>query len=106
MSRTTCLARVLVGAGGDTSPGSPGRASRATRACARPQSVDGRPLTGSVPGVVGLYLAAGNGPWGISCGPATARLAVDAILAGSDEPVPPDLRVVRMAAATRTGWPW
>jgi glycine/D-amino acid oxidase-like deaminating enzyme len=78
----------------------------ASRACARPQSTDGRPLIGSVPGVAGLYLAAGNGPWGISCGPATARLAVDAILAGDDEQVPPELRVERMGAAPRTAWPW
>ncbi len=100
------LAPILIRRGARFLPALGKATITATRACARPQSVDGRPLTGSVPGISGLYLAAGHGPWGISCGPATARLAVDAILAGSDEPVPPDLRVVRMAAATRTGWPW
>jgi glycine/D-amino acid oxidase-like deaminating enzyme len=70
-----------------------------TRACARPQSLDGRPLTGHLPGVEGLVLAAGHGPWGISCGPATARMAVAALLAGSDDPVPQALRAARFADA-------
>ena len=39
------------------------------RACARPQSFDGRPLVGEVPGQEGLWTAAGHGPWGISAGP-------------------------------------
>jgi len=63
------------------------------RACARPQSVDGRPLVGEVPGQEGLWMAAGHGPWGISTGPATARIAVDAVL-GEGE-VPPALSVAR-----------
>ena len=50
------------------------------RACARPQSLDGRPLVGPVGEVEGLWVAAGHGPWGISAGPATGRLAADAIL--------------------------
>jgi D-hydroxyproline dehydrogenase subunit beta len=50
------------------------------RACARPQSLDGRPLVGPAPGVSGLWAAAGHGPWGISTGPATARIAADALL--------------------------
>jgi D-hydroxyproline dehydrogenase subunit beta len=54
------------------------------RACARPVSVDGRPLVGEV-GAEGLWVAAGHGPWGISTGPATARLAVDALL-GREQP--------------------
>jgi glycine/D-amino acid oxidase-like deaminating enzyme len=48
------------------------------RACARPQSLDGRPLLGE--GQKGLWVAAGHGPWGISTGPASARLVADAIL--------------------------
>src|SRR5207245_1532197 len=52
----------------------------ATRACARPQSVDGRPLVGEIAGVSGLFLTAGHGPWGISTGPATARVVVEAML--------------------------
>ena len=63
------------------------------RACARPQSVDGRPLVGEVPGQEGLWMAAGHGPWGISTGPATARIAVDALL-GKGE-IPAALSVAR-----------
>ena len=44
------------------------------RLCARPLSVDGRPLIGAVPGVDGLWVAAGHGPWGISTGPGSGRL--------------------------------
>ncbi len=53
---------------------------RGVRACARPQSVDGRPLIGEVPGQRNLYVCAGHGPWGISTGPASARLVTDLIL--------------------------
>ena len=49
------------------------------RRCARPQSFDGRPLIGRVPGVEGLWIAAGHGPWGISTGPASARLIADLV---------------------------
>ena len=49
----------------------------ATRVCARPLSLDERPLVGPIPGVEGLYIAAGHGPWGISTGPAAATLLVD-----------------------------
>lgn len=53
---------------------------RGVRACARPVSIDGRPLIGPVPGVEGLFVCAGHGPWGISTGPASSRLVVDAML--------------------------
>jgi glycine/D-amino acid oxidase-like deaminating enzyme len=56
------------------------------RACARPQSFDGRPLVGELPGNDGLWVAAGHGPWGISSGPATARIVTDALLSGSEVP--------------------
>jgi D-hydroxyproline dehydrogenase subunit beta len=56
------------------------------RACARPQSRDGRPLVGPVAGVEGLSMAAGHGPWGISTAPATARLAADALLGHAEVP--------------------
>ena len=71
---------------------------RGVRACARPQSVDGRPLIGAVPGLRGLYVCAGHGPWGISTGPASARLAADLIL-GRDPAIPLEL------AASRFGVP-
>ena len=51
----------------------------AHRVCARPLSVDGRPLVGRVPGTDGLWVAAGHGPWGISTGPASGRLIADLI---------------------------
>ena len=60
---------------------------RGTRACARPQSADGRPLIGQVPGRRGLFICAGHGAWGISTGPASARLVVDQML-GRESPIP------------------
>jgi D-hydroxyproline dehydrogenase subunit beta len=56
---------------------------RGVRACARPHSVDGRPLIGPVPGRRRLFICAGHGPWGISTGPASARLVADLILGRS-----------------------
>jgi glycine/D-amino acid oxidase-like deaminating enzyme len=53
---------------------------RGTRACARPQSLDGRPLIGRVPDMAGLFICAGHGAWGISTGPASARIVVDEML--------------------------
>jgi glycine/D-amino acid oxidase-like deaminating enzyme len=50
------------------------------RACARPLAADGRPLIGALPGVDGLYVCAGHGPWGISTGPGSARLLAELIL--------------------------
>lgn len=60
---------------------------RGTRSCPRPQSLDGRPLIGAVPGRPGVFLCAGHGPWGISTGPASARMVADAIL-GRDPAIP------------------
>ena len=67
---------------------------RGTRACARPQSADGRPLIGRVPGTGGLFLCSGHGSWGISTGPASARLAVDEIL-GREPGIPAELDPAR-----------
>ena len=50
------------------------------RCCARPQSDDGRPLIGAVPWLRNLFVCAGHGPWGVSTGPASARLVVDLAL--------------------------
>jgi len=50
------------------------------RVCARPLSRDGRPLVGAVPWLRGAWIAAGHGPWGISTGPASARLVADLVL--------------------------
>jgi glycine/D-amino acid oxidase-like deaminating enzyme len=69
-----------------------------TRACARPVSLDGRPLIGPLPGINRLVVAAGNGPWGISTGPGTARLAADLVLARiAPDDVPAGLRASRLA---------
>jgi D-amino-acid dehydrogenase len=73
-----------------------------TRSCARPQSLDARPLIGRIPGVDGLVIAAGNGAWGISTGPATARLAADAVLHGNDAGVPAPLLASRFGGPART----
>jgi glycine/D-amino acid oxidase-like deaminating enzyme len=64
------------------------------RICARPIAFDGRPLVGRVNGVERLYVCAGHGPWGISTGPASARLVVDAIL-GRGDAWPPELAASR-----------
>jgi D-amino-acid dehydrogenase len=66
-----------------------------SRACPRPQSADGRPLIGPVAGADGLFVAAGHGPWGISLGPASGRLAADAVLGRAE--VPPALAAARFA---------
>ncbi len=50
------------------------------RACARPLSLDRRPLVGAAPGYEGLFVCAGHGPWGISTGPATAELVAAMML--------------------------
>jgi glycine oxidase len=64
------------------------------RACARPMSADGRPLLGPLPGVEGLFVAAGHGPWGISLGPGSARLVADAVL-GRPVAIAPELATAR-----------
>jgi D-hydroxyproline dehydrogenase subunit beta len=65
------------------------------RACARPQSLDGRPLIGPAGGIDDLWIAAGHGPWGISTGPAAARIAADALLGRAE--VPPELSASRFS---------
>ena len=47
---------------------------------ARPLSSDGRPLLGRAPGHDDVYVASGHGPWGISLGPASARVVADLVL--------------------------
>jgi glycine/D-amino acid oxidase-like deaminating enzyme len=77
---------VLREAGERFVPALAGAAVARTRTCARPQSFDGRPLVGPVGDVEGIWIAAGHGPWGISAGPATARLAADALLGRTEVP--------------------
>jgi D-hydroxyproline dehydrogenase subunit beta len=63
---------------------------RSVRACARPQSLDGRPLLGAVRGIDRLYTVTGHGPWGISLGPASARAVADLVL-GRETTIAPEL---------------
>jgi glycine/D-amino acid oxidase-like deaminating enzyme len=67
------------------------------RVCARPLSLDGRPLVGRVPGTDGLWVAAGHGPWGISTGPATGGLVADLLIGRVGAP-PPALDPARFGA--------
>ena len=69
-------------------PALAGAAALSVRACPRPQSRDGRPLLGPLHGVDGLHVASGHGPWGISLGPASARLVADLVL-GRPVELPP-----------------
>jgi D-hydroxyproline dehydrogenase subunit beta len=71
----------------------------AVRSCARPVSLDGRPLVGAVPWLERAYVAAGNGPWGISTGPATARLVADLVL-GNATGVPGALSPARFGVTS------
>ncbi len=72
------------------------------RTCARPVALDGRPLVGAVQGIERAYVAAGNGPWGISTGPATARLIAD-VLVGRDVRIPPALHPARFGHISPAG---
>jgi glycine/D-amino acid oxidase-like deaminating enzyme len=92
------MAPLLVERGKRFLPGLKDARIVATRACARPQSVDGRPLVGEIEGLHGLFITSGHGPWGISTGPATARLAVDAMLGRDGAVIPEGLDVRRFAA--------
>jgi glycine/D-amino acid oxidase-like deaminating enzyme len=64
------------------------------RVCTRPQSVDGRPYVGARPGAGRLFVCVGHGPWGISTGPGTAAMVVDAIL-GNERAIPRELAASR-----------
>jgi glycine/D-amino acid oxidase-like deaminating enzyme len=76
---------------------------RSARGCPRPQSSDGRPLLGALPGLERLFVASGHGPWGISLGPASARIVADELLDGV--PAPPALAAARFGAVGDGGRP-
>jgi glycine/D-amino acid oxidase-like deaminating enzyme len=59
-------------------------ATTTARACPRPQSPDGLPLVGRLD--ERTWVCAGHGAWGISVGPATARMAARAILGDGEPP--------------------
>jgi glycine/D-amino acid oxidase-like deaminating enzyme len=60
--------------------------AESVRLCARPVAFDGRPLIGPIPGVARMFVCAGHGPWGISTGPASARLIADVMLGVGEIP--------------------
>jgi glycine/D-amino acid oxidase-like deaminating enzyme len=74
------LAPVLRERGARFVPELAGSRIGSARACARPLSADGRPLLGRAPGHDDVFVAAGHGPWGISLGPASARIVADLVL--------------------------
>jgi glycine/D-amino acid oxidase-like deaminating enzyme len=71
---------------------------RGLRACARPGSPDGRPLLGRLDETT--YVATGHGAWGITLGPASARLVADQVL-GRPAEIPPALDVSRFSSGCR-----
>ena len=67
--------------------------TRGWRACARPRSEDGRPLLGQTR-IENLAIASGHGAWGLSLGPASARLVADTLL-GRDAEIPDPVAATR-----------
>lgn len=80
------IARLLIGRGATYLPAIGTAPVVEVRVCARPQSVDSRPFIGTVGGIEGLFVCAGHGPWGVSTGPASAAMVVEAILSGTQPP--------------------
>jgi glycine/D-amino acid oxidase-like deaminating enzyme len=79
-------------------------AAQVTRrqACYRPVTDDGVPLIGRVPGVRGVFVATGHGPWGILNAPATGLAMAELVADGAAKLV--DLRPfdpARLPAARR-----
>jgi glycine/D-amino acid oxidase-like deaminating enzyme len=87
------IARLLIGRGAAYLPAIGTARVREIRVCARPQSADSRPFIGPVPGSSALFVCAGHGPWGISTGPASAALVVEAML--SSKAIPAELAAER-----------
>lgn len=68
-----------------------------TIVCARPKSFDARPILGRVPGQERLWIASGHGGRGMSLGLGSGRLMADAIISGSDAPIPAELSAARLS---------
>src|SRR5262249_25350540 len=69
----------LLRRGEDFVPALAGAEPRGLRVCARPRSADGHPFLGQT-GIENLAIASGHGAWGVSLGPASARLVADELL--------------------------
>jgi glycine/D-amino acid oxidase-like deaminating enzyme len=91
------VAPILLERGARYVPALRGAAIEHVRACARPLSADGRPLLGPVPGVDGLHLLTGHGPWGITLGPGSARVVAEGVL-GRAAGIAPELAAARYGA--------
>jgi glycine/D-amino acid oxidase-like deaminating enzyme len=48
-----------------------------------------------VPGVDGLFLLTGHGPWGVTLGPGSARVVAEVVLGGPDG-IPAELSAARV----------
>lgn len=88
------LAPGLIARGAQFVPGIATARRGGLRACARPISADGRPLLGALDGLDGVVVASGHGAWGITLGPASARLVADGLL-GRPAEIPPELAAGR-----------
>jgi D-hydroxyproline dehydrogenase subunit beta len=67
-------------------PGLAGVPVVATWSGVRPVTPDGHPLVGPVPGLEGLWVAAGHGPIGVMAAPATAAMLADHLVDGRPAP--------------------
>ncbi len=95
------LAPALIERGARFVPALQGLTPRGVRACARPRSRDGRPLLGRLPDVEGLAVASGHGAWGVTLGPASARIVADVLLA-RDVSIAPELDAARFGPTRPT----
>jgi D-hydroxyproline dehydrogenase subunit beta len=71
----------------------------------RPVTPDGHALVGPVPGLPGLWVAAGHGPIGVLAAPATARMLAEHLVGGRPDPAaaPFDPARFTTAAPPRAG---
>lgn len=83
----------LLRRGEDFVPALGGAKPSGLRVCARPRSEDGHPFLG-LTSVENLAIASGHGAWGVSLGPASARLVADELL-GRDAEIPAALAARR-----------
>ena len=78
-------------------PGLAGVPVVATWSGVRPVTPDGRPLVGPVPGLAGLWVAAGHGPTGVLAAPATARMLAEHLVDGHPDPAAAAFEPARFA---------
>jgi D-hydroxyproline dehydrogenase subunit beta len=75
----------------------------ATWSGVRPVTPDGHPLVGPVPGLDGLWVAAGHGPIGVMAAPATAAMLADHLVDGRPDPAAAPFDPARFAHAAGRG---